>query len=456
MGMVVHDELRSEVGRVLAAAGVGPHSRLCCALSGGVDSVSLFTLLCSLQAPFGYALSAAHVHHGLSPNADAWAAACARRCERAGVPFQLFRVTVARDHPGGLEAAAREARRAALDRVECDWLVLGHHQDDQAETVLFRLLRGAGVHGAAAMAALDRPRSARCPGRLRPLLGVRRAQILAWARAAGLRWEEDESNADERYTRNALRRQLLPAAERIFPAAVPALARAAENFREADTLLDELAALDAAACGGAPLSRSAALALGAARLGNLLRWQLRGAGALAPSRARLVEAVRQLCAAGADTPLRLVLGDRACCAYRDALWLEAAAPAPLPPAQRWHGQAALPWGQGEVVFAGAEGEGLSRVRLAAAAEVSLAPRREGMKLRLDSRRPRRSFKNLCQEAAIPAWLRARLPVLWVDGEPAWVAGIGVAAEFACAAGETGVVPRWHAAAAGADPARGVS
>ncbi|MCK2126008.1 tRNA lysidine(34) synthetase TilS [Thauera aromatica] len=450
--MVGDDELRAAVGRVLAAAGVGAHSRLCCALSGGVDSVSLFSLLCSLRADFGYALSAAHVHHGLSPNADAWAAACARRCTQAGVPFQLLRVTVARDHPGGLEAAAREARHAALDRVDCDWLVFGHHQDDQAETVLFRLLRGAGVHGAAAMAAFDRSGPAARPGRLRPLLGVRRAQILAWARAAALLWEEDESNADLRYTRNALRHQLLPVAERIFPAAVPALARAAENFREADALLDELAALDAAACGGRTLRRSAALALGEARLGNLLRWQLRRGEARAPGRGRLVEAVRQLRAASVDMPLRLVLGAWACCAYRDALWLEADEPGAAPAARDWLGEAALPWGAGEVVFEPAVGAGLSRVRLSGAGTVRLGARRQGMKLRLDWRRPRRSFKNLCQEAAIPVWLRARLPVLWVDGEPAWVAGIGVAAEFACAAGEAGVMPRWHAA--GADPVRG--
>lgn len=452
MGMVVHDDLRAEVGRVLAAAGVGAQSRLCCALSGGVDSVSLFALLCSLRADFGYALSAAHVHHRLSPNADAWAAACAGRCGQAGIPFRLLRVTVARDHPGGLEAAAREARHAALDRIDCDWLVFGHHQDDQAETVLFRLLRGAGVHGAAAMAAFDRCRPAVRPGRLRPLLGVRRAQILAWARAAGLHWGEDESNADPRYTRNALRHQLLPVAERIFPAAVPALARAAENFREADALLDELAALDAAACGGGPWSRSVVLALGAPRLGNLLRWQLRRGGALAPSRARLVEAVRQLHAADADTPLRLVLGTWACCAYRDALWLEPDEAAAPPAARDWRGEATLPWGAGEVVFEPTLGVGLSGARLSGAGAVRLEARRQGMKLRLDWRRPRRSFKNLCQEAAVPAWLRARLPVLWVEGEPAWVAGIGVAAEFACAAGEPGVMPRWRLS--GADPARG--
>src|SRR5690606_21624527 len=148
-------------------------------------------------------------------------------------PLRLFRIEVDRDHADGLEAAARIARRAALERVACDWLAFGHHQDDQAETLLFRLLRGSGVRGAAAMRPVT-PGAGGLPGRVRPLLAVRRAQIRAWAQVHALEWVEDESNTDPRFTRNAIRHRLLPVAEDLFPAAVPALARAATHFGAAD------------------------------------------------------------------------------------------------------------------------------------------------------------------------------------------------------------------------------
>nr|HRM70216.1 tRNA lysidine(34) synthetase TilS [Thauera phenylacetica] len=149
------DALPESAAAVLAAAGVGAGSRVCCALSGGADSVVLFELLRRLQPRFDFGLLAAHVDHGLSPNAPAWARACVERCAAAGIPLQVFRVEVDRAHADGLEAAARAARHAALAQVDCDWLAFGHHQDDQAETLLFRLLRGSGVRGAAAMRAVE-------------------------------------------------------------------------------------------------------------------------------------------------------------------------------------------------------------------------------------------------------------------------------------------------------------
>ncbi|MCK9988706.1 MAG: tRNA(Ile)-lysidine synthase [Azoarcus sp.] len=423
---------------MLAAAGVAPGETLCVALSGGVDSTVLLHILARLRGRCGFTLAAAHVHHGLSPNADAWLAACRASCETLGVAFHPFRVHVRRDDPAGPEAAARAARHAALAGVPCDWLAFGHHQDDQAETLLFRLLRGAGVRGAGAMADVE-PGT---PGRLRPLLGLRRAQIVAYARTRGLAWVEDESNADERYARNLLRHRVMPVLEEAFPAAVPLLARAGAQFREADGLLRDLARLDEAACGGAMLERAQLLLLSDERVRNLLRWRIRAMGLEAPARARLVEAVRQLRAAP-EQALRLPLGAVACCAYRGRLWLEPEGGRAVPEAAVWHGEAELPWGAGRVVFAAAVGEGLSRAVLDRAEEVVLGPRWAGLALREGVGRPRRSFKNLCQEAGIPAWLRDGLPVLRVDGAAAWIGEVGVAAEFRCAPGEPGVVPVWR-------------
>lgn len=427
---------------VFTEAGVGPGDRLCCALSGGVDSIVLVHLLHELQPAFGFDLCAAHVHHHLSPNADAWAAFCGACCARRGIPFSVFHVEVPANDPEGLEAAARRERHTALEAVACDWLVFGHHQDDQAETLLFRLLRGTGLRGAGAMAPLERPTAGR-RGRLRPLLDLRRAEIEAWARRRGLAWVEDESNAECHFRRNALRHGVLPPVERIFPAAVPALARAAAHFREASGLLDALAALDEAACGGATLDRVALLALDDARVANLLRWQARGlVGVPAPTRARLGEALRQLREAGSERPLHLALGRLACCAYRGQVWLEDEATAPPTPTD-WRGEDELPWGAGSVRFRSASGGGLGRAQLNRARELRLVLRWPGMRLRLDERRPSRSFKNLCQEAGIPAWMRERLPVLVADGEVAWIGGIGVAAAFACAPGAAGIEPAWQ-------------
>lgn len=430
------------VAGVLARAGVTSGSRLCCCLSGGIDSVVLLHALCEARDGLGFTLSAAHVHHGLSPHADDWLAFCRDLCARLGLPFLSFRVAVRRDDPQGLEAAARAARHAALAQVACDWLAFGHHQDDQAETLLFRLFRGTGVRGAAAMAEMELPADGRA-GRLRPLLGLRRARIAAWARERSLAWIEDESNADPRFARNDIRHRIVPAIEPAFPAVVPVLARAAGHFREAGELLDQLAALDEAACGGTMLERDALLRLDDARLANLLRWQARRHGAAAPSRNRLAEALRQLRGTAAQYPLRLSLGALACCAYRGRIWLEDAEP-PVPPApQPWCGEPRLPWAGGWVAFAPAVGAGLSRAMLERGAVLRLVPRAPGLRLCMAADRPRRSFKNLCQEAGIPAWLRERLPVLEVDGVPAWAGGIGCAAGFACAPGEAGIEPVWR-------------
>lgn len=432
------DAVIDAVAAVLAAASVGAGQRLVVALSGGVDSTVLLHALAGLRERFGFELHAAHVHHGLSLNADVWLAFCRRQCYLRGVVFHPFLVDVARDDPAGLEAAARAARRAALATLDCDWLAFGHHQDDQAETLLFRLLRGSGVQGAAAMPAVEPG----APGRLRPLLDVRRADLVAFARNADLDWVEDESNADPAFARNFLRHRVFPLLDAVFPGGVPSLARAAGNFREAAGLLDELAEIDAAACGGPPFVRERLLALSDERARNLLRWQLRRLGVVPPPRARLVEALRQLREAR-RRPLRAPLGEVALCAYRAAVWVEAEAPRVQPPPVSWHGEAVLHWGNERVEFVPAVGAGVSRARLEGTHDIALTGRWPGLTFRPGGGRPRRTFKNLCQEAGVPAWLRDRVPVLRVDGEAVWIGGIGVANGFGCEPGEQGLLPVWR-------------
>lgn len=445
-------DLLGRVRSVLGGAGIQPGERLGVALSGGVDSVALLHLLHRLAGEFGYALSAIHIHHGLSPHADDWLAHCAVHCKKLAVPFSAHRVTVNREGKEGLEAAARRARFAVLDAYPAEWLALGHHLDDQAETVLFRLLRGTGVRGAAAMVPLERIPG--LPARLRPLLGVRRGEIEAWASGESLTWVEDESNRDLRFARNAIRHRWLPAVSVDVPGAVSALARAADYFREADELLDELAALDANACataGAAGWDLARFLGLSPPRQRNFLRGALHRRGVLAPSSARLAESLRQLTSAGAGADLRLPLGELALGAYRGRMWLEPARfeEAHLERVSFSSGDGArigitVPWPEGRVEFLPVIGEGIA-AGLLEERVCDLTCRWPGMVVRCQANRPRHSFKNLCQEAGIPDWWRDRLPVLRVGDEAAWVGGFGVAAQFACPTGEPGWLPIWRGA-----------
>src|SRR5471032_976337 len=204
--------------------------RIAAGLSGGVDSVVLLHVLHGLAPQFGYRLSAIHVNHGLSPNAGDWQRFCSAFCLELGIPFKAVRVKV-KKQGRGLEAAAREARRAAFTKLDADAIALAHHLDDQAETVLFNLLRGAGLAGASGMPVQGRL------GRkllLRPLLEVPRGAIRAYAAEQGLGWIEDESNADEALTRNFIRRRVGPLLESKFPRWRESLARAARHFSGAE------------------------------------------------------------------------------------------------------------------------------------------------------------------------------------------------------------------------------
>ena len=209
------------------------------AFSGGLDSTVLLHLLATAKPLVP--LSAVHIHHGLQAAADAWPSHCQSVCDYLGVPLRIMRVQV----PSGasLERAARDARYQAFAQVigAGEVMLTAQHREDQAETLLFRLLRGAGVRGLAAM-PVHRPLAG---GHLvRPLLGVSRAELEAYAVEHQLQWIADPSNADNRFSRNYLRHRVFPILTERWPQAVPGLARSAEHLSEAQGLLDELARMD--------------------------------------------------------------------------------------------------------------------------------------------------------------------------------------------------------------------
>lgn len=210
--------------------------------SGGLDSTVLLHLLAQLREQGLLAdLQAVHVHHGLQAAADDWVAHCARVCRGLAIPLATQYVHI--DGAASLERAAREARYAAFARVlpREGCLLLGQHRDDQLETLLQRLVRGAGVKGLAGMPE-TRPLAA---GRLwRPLLDEPRRALLAYAEAEGLDWIEDPSNADTRLDRNYLRHQVLPRLRDRWPGVDQVMARSVRHLAEADELLGELASQD--------------------------------------------------------------------------------------------------------------------------------------------------------------------------------------------------------------------
>lgn len=420
---------------------IQPASRLCVGFSGGLDSSVLLQLLAEARQQLGFSLSAVHVHHGLSNQADAWALHCMRVCQVLDVPLAVHRVEVQPDGEG-LEAAARSARYRVFRQLDADFLVLAHHRDDQAETVLLQLLRGASLKGLAAM-----PEARVLTGKLvllRPLLAMTHAEIVVGAATIGLDWINDASNTDERLARNALRHGVLPALIQRFPDAPSILAQAALQFSEAAMLLDELAELDGRdAISDAGLSLPALQALPEPRARNLLRRFLARAGAgMHPESVR--EALRQLCSARPDAQVRLVFDNHVLRRYRQMAMLEA-----VPPANEqddsgsliWRGESFLDLGvAGRLMFQSALGEGVRLVP----GRVSIRRRQGGERLKPGAARPRRTLKNLLREAGIPAWQRAALPLLYLDDNLVWAAAIGADSDWLAKPEEAGWLISWQA------------
>jgi tRNA(Ile)-lysidine synthase len=273
------------------------------ALSGGVDSVVLLHALLDAAPARGLSVGALHVHHGLSKNADAWELHCRRLCVDWKVPLAVERVQVERGSRDGLEAAARRARHRVFASTAGDWIALAHHRDDQAETLLFNLLRGTGLRGAAAMGETS--------GRLlRPFLDVGRSSIEAYARQYRLPWVEDESNADTRFSRNHLRHAVLVDLEARFPGSTANLAAATRRFGEAEELLDALALIDLGSrAAGFPLDVAVLTSVSEQRARNVLRYLLKQRHIGIPAEGRLCELIRQFTTARPDRHPAALFGE---------------------------------------------------------------------------------------------------------------------------------------------------
>ena len=425
------------------------HSSILIGLSGGVDSVVLLHLLHKLATRYSWQLSALHVHHGISPNADAWADFCVDLCASHHISLHVERVDIAPLLQHGIEAAARKLRHAAFAEQSCDFVALAHHADDQAETLLLQLLRGAGVRGASAMPQfINRPGAAAV---IRPLLHVSRDEILAYAAAHQLHWMEDESNADDKYPRNYLRHRVFPLLGERFPAYRSTLARSAVHFAEASTLLDELAEQDAAgAINGNTLSIAALQGVSAARAKNLLRYFLHGVGVQMPQTVQLDDMLKQLCSAREDASVCVSYGDIEVRRYRGkACVLHGLGEFDRKLVLAWDGGHTLAWPalNTRLDFRRVRGKGVSLAKLQHG-PVTLRLRRGGETLRIHPDAGSRTLKNLLQESHIPPWYRDRLPLLYCGEELVCVAGVAISASYLADAGEAAVLVELQAALAG--------
>lgn len=410
---------------------ITPGDRLTLALSGGVDSVVLLDILVRLAATIGFHLSAVHVNHGISRNADQWSCFCQKLCQDAAIPLSIFHLQIQKQAQQSLEAVARDARYQVFAQLDTDYIVLAQHQDDQVETLLLQMLRGAGVKGLSAMPSI-RPLAGTSIKLLRPLLNIPRSTLLHYAQVNDLSWVDDESNTSIDFDRNYLRHQVLPAIEARYPAYRKTLSRTCRHLGEAVQLLDELARIDGEqAIDHAGLSQEKLRKLDPARAKNLLRYFLSQKIRRLPSTARLDELLRQLCAITPDNHLSFRLENVEIRCFQGRIECLPVTPATVKPfVIPWRGEKQLfiePL-QGTLLFTEKQGVGID-LRKLLRQTVTIRPRLGGEKFRLNFTRPRRSLKKILQEAAFPPWKRNTLPLLFSADILIWVAGIGVDCHF---------------------------
>lgn len=428
------DPLHRHLAEALAAA---PPAALCVAFSGGPDSSALLHALAQLPQARARGLRALHVDHGLQATSATWAEHCRHFCAALALPCDVLRVQVDTGSGAGLEAAARDARHAALagQLHDGEYLLFGHHRDDQVETVLLKLLRGAGPEGLGGMRAL-RPFGR---GQLwRPLLELPRAQLRDYIRTHRLDCIDDPSNADTRLARNHLRHEILPRLHQHWPQAVDSILHSAALSRAAAEALRSqwLLAFDTLhdSTSGS-LDAHGWLALLPALREPLMDHWLHARSLPAPTTAQRRQIERQCHARPGQLPCIRWAGAELHI-WKGRLWA-------LPPGQATPADWQQDW-QGEPMTLPDGGEltlDIDGVRLAAPLRVCL--RHGGERIRPDGDAHTRELRDLFQQAQLPPWQRHACPLLHADGELVAVADRWATARGADIFARAGAMPRWR-------------
>lgn len=422
--------------------------------SGGLDSTVLLDLAINYCRRAKISLHAFHVHHGLSPNADAWLDHCQAICVSGEVGFHAQRIQVSRDSGDGVEASARKGRYEALGRmakeVGIPLILAAHHQDDQAETLLLQLLRGSGVAGMSGMDVCHRAPNLFGHDQVmlgRPLLSEKRTVLEAYASQRGLSYIEDESNTDQRYLRNAIRHSVMPVLDTLSPGYSERIARSATHFQAAQDLMLEVAQQDFASCSvEAGLGIAAMRALSPARRDNLFRYWFSRAGVRMPTTSRLREMQSQLFDGREDARITVHHDTVAIHRYKNIVYLSGQNPGKseqeLLREFSWQGQEHInfPEFAGRLYFDRGElGLDASWLKLQA---LSMHLRRGGERLKLAENRPTRDMKSHYQSLQIPFWQRERLPYVSIGRELLFAAGVGMQSRFCQHGPATCISLRW--------------
>ena len=428
---------------VLEGLPVVQSSRACVvAYSGGIDS----HVLLHLCYRSGLSVRAVHIHHGLQAEADSWDAHCRNVCANIEIPYKCIHVD-AQPQPGeSPEDAARHARYRAfaneLDNGEV--LLTAHHQDDQAETLLLQLMRGAGPAGLASMPLI---KSFANGYHARPLLGLKQQQLMEYAAEHKLVWVDDPSNADTSYDRNYVRKQVMPVLRRNWPNADQALTQAAKLQQDTLEIVEAMAATDLAAVSNQQqnsLSITKLRQLTEARQYNVLRYWINAAGFDRPRRNILQEIIDSVLPATEDASPLVFWASTEIRRYRDALYiLKALNSHEIHHVYAWDGEQPLfvETLHVELRLEQARGKGLKQDAVARGLTVRF--RQGGEQLRPHGRRHTHSLKKLMQDARIPPWQRNRIPLIYIGHELACVCGYWVAEAFAVTDEQQGWYPVCH-------------
>ena len=423
-----------------------PNARdLCIAFSGGLDSTALLAAAARIagERP-DFVVRAVHIDHQLHPESSRWSEHCAEVGRALDVEVTRVAVTVSARAESGPEAAARKARYDAFRKVlePGEVLLTAHHADDQLETILLALMRGAGLRGLGAMSPLQRFQ----PGWLaRPLLQFTRAELEEWVAAEGVRWITDPSNENTTFDRNYLRGHVVPGLRERWPAAARSANRTTRHVREASELLDALAAEDITAVAvGQCLSVARLRALAPARRRNVLRFWLRRCGMRAPSTRKLGAMEHDLFAAGVDRVPCVEWDDAQVWRHRGLLHcVPRQAPLDCDAAVRWRivESVDLPAALGSLRLQSGEAGGISAAKLADVLDVRF--RHGGETLQPAGDPHHRKLKKLLQAAGVLPWWRDRLPLVYSGGRLVAVGDLWIAEEFAAGAGEAALSLVWE-------------
>lgn len=420
----------------------GPPTRFVIALSGGLDSSVLTHVLATSRDEHGVPMLAVYVDHGLHTDAASWGEHCEQFATDLNIDFASAVVAVNLSSGQGPEAAAREARYAALRNFlePGDWLLSAHHLDDQAETVLLNLMRGSGTSG---LAGISRARRLAGGWLVRPLLDTPRSELQEYASAHALDYIADPSNLDQQFDRNYLRHEVLPRLDARWPDAAGRIRRSSGLAREATMLLAELAEIDRQefADRSDRLSISELAKLPAERQRNLLRYVILELGLPLPGAVHLEQIVNELVGARKDAqPLVAWPGARAR-RYRDRLYLLAAEdlePESNEVLKLSGDQVILPGGLGTLVLKEGAEKGLDPALVKRGIE--LRYRAGGEEFKPAGQPHTRKLKKLLQEEGVVPWMRERLPLLYADGRLVAVADLWIAAD---AFAEPGTAVEWR-------------